>query len=946
NFRSIGLSSSELEQLRERIIEFGRSSNPWMLLEGLDVLEINSQGEREDLCSQLLEKDSTRLAREIHKLGILDAEKRKEFFRLSAEKDLYGTLEHSANFDLPDFELQTRFARQGMDQDPHRLARIIGKIAGLSDQNLLGRIVLKAVEINAVETAREFRSYGLTDPEQQKEVFRLVAKRNLWGAIENAANFDLGDDDAQVEVARRALRRDPWKLLQKLPGLKIENQEFLHDLGLKLARSNVARTLEALPHLGIRDPAAFQDIVFQCARFDSQTTLRVIQTLDLNTEEKTRLTIVARAHSRPYSALEMLDELRAPDVFTVGLVFREAASRGPSKATRILFRLSNLSGEAKFHAALELSKIDLDLLLENISDFRVRSDADKAQIVRSATEHDIWRGARLVERLGIRNPELVREIYVRSASDDPKRAVRGCPALSTLIAEDQSFRFLAFETALGKRNIEASIELAKFSAQVRDRELTRAETLEAFDRELVKMKEALDPVHSLQSEVKLWQRVRRANCLPTAEMAEAFEQFDDSGDEFMLSLLAEAGETFGGAIISVLPKIYTDSSIIPETDRGCIKLFIAEGFRGFTPRNFRLVRTEFEQSPIRARHLLSQWKDTSSMILRGQELSEDLAEDPGFAAFVYSAYTPIGESVASVRKTLKEIRDQSDHVDAWKYKRSGYSLSLKGVTDVRLRDGEELKVHEISSQIDPLPAMGSLEVSESDFQKMLLKAAQGAAGQIEKIQLLAYLTQHDPDHRIAEVVQEIDRLSKAGLSERRVYEILPQLAELYDGIVPEVVNLLIQEQFEGGRLQFGAKLLNRIGRELRKPEGEIPDSLELSLYVQEKIAKVFSQESTIVKKESKKFVGGVKSLTGGYKLYLAKNKPSFFGRAGAGLCSADDRMSWNNPKYLQMNLVDEERGSVVGNIQLHIFTDREGNEAVLARLNPTSKFVRSIDKKL
>lgn len=112
----------------------------------------------------------------------------------------------------------------------------------------------------------------------------------------------------------------------------------------------------------------------------------------------------------------------------------------------------------------------------------------------------------------------------------------------------------------------------------------------------------------------------------------------------------------------------------------------------------------------------------------------------------------------------------------------------------------------------------------------------------------------------------------------------------------------------------------------------------------QRIRKAHCIPTDLIKREAKKFTQHFGDLRQRYVMYLSKSKSAYFGRAGAGLCTAEESWSWNSPTFLQMMLVDTQRSRIVGNVQLHLFTATDRTPSILARLNPTSSFLNEVEK--
>lgn len=75
------------------------------------------------------------------------------------------------------------------------------------------------------------------------------------------------------------------------------------------------------------------------------------------------------------------------------------------------------------------------------------------------------------------------------------------------------------------------------------------------------------------------------------------------------------------------------------------------------------------------------------------------------------------------------------------------------------------------------------------------------------------------------------------------------------------------------------------------------------------------------------------------QLYFAKNVPSFFAKASAGICTLNDADLYERKDHFHLNLVDGETHIAVGNVQLYILEDKGKKVLMLRAINPSDSYV-------
>ncbi len=118
-------------------------------------------------------------------------------------------------------------------------------------------------------------------------------------------------------------------------------------------------------------------------------------------------------------------------------------------------------------------------------------------------------------------------------------------------------------------------------------------------------------------------------------------------------------------------------------------------------------------------------------------------------------------------------------------------------------------------------------------------------------------------------------------------------------------------------------------------------------YVANFLATAFDQLKTQIKRERKKLKTVNSRELLAIQGTLTKTAEAFFGRASAGLCTAEDMYSWNNPDFLQINIMDVNNTVIVGNIQMIKQTQEgTGEEFLIIRINPSAEFLKGSDAQM
>lgn len=174
------------------------------------------------------------------------------------------------------------------------------------------------------------------------------------------------------------------------------------------------------------------------------------------------------------------------------------------------------------------------------------------------------------------------------------------------------------------------------------------------------------------NETILFEKLLKANLLPTTVMFEALSFYGHSHEDFLVGILSSCGQNKGSSVMRELSTICpTPESLTPRTKR-CINAFLNTGFRGFSTTSFKVFQQHWEQNPQEARKHVANWKELSKAISENRILSREQLHDPIFFDCVYDVYQPVGLSQSRILGILKKVRDNSKHLDDLIIKKDGY----------------------------------------------------------------------------------------------------------------------------------------------------------------------------------------------------------------------------------------------------------------------------------
>ncbi len=329
-------------------------------------------------------------------------------------------------------------------------------------------------------------------------------------------------------------------------------------------------------------------------------------------------------------------------------------------------------------------------------------------------------------------------------------------------------------------------------------------------------------------------------------------------------------------------------------------------------------------------------------------------EDKGILAeMVYIAYKPVGMSFENVESLLLQVSDRTNDLSGYVFPQGGYSLSASQKSYV-LREGANLDFASFAKYVSALtPELPKGEDRAKALRQAFVKVARaGTNYSPEEVSTLMYPMARD------EFVANFTTQERE-MDSSSAYALLTEFREVMgiyfkDNYSHRLASLLDKKPEISEAVKKNLSDPSRqvtIEKQLSLPEkpdwGAILESNEKTADVLSKIifSKAISPILAQAKSDMKKFEESKETkgeLGANIRAYLSKNQASFFAKASAGVCTAQDIGLFNRQEHFHMNIIENE--SVArGNIMAYV-VEVNGEKSLLLRgFNPNTDFVSQID---
>ncbi|MBI2415529.1 MAG: hypothetical protein HYV33_02585 [Candidatus Kerfeldbacteria bacterium] len=327
---------------------------------------------------------------------------------------------------------------------------------------------------------------------------------------------------------------------------------------------------------------------------------------------------------------------------------------------------------------------------------------------------------------------------------------------------------------------------------------------------------------------------------------------------------------------------------------------------------------------------------------------------------VYLAYKPIDMSFEDIQRLMQSVEDHTDQLDQYTFPENGYDFrpfSQKKfvVADRKFVDGDRLRGHRALLE-KQLPTD---DAGRAQLEELLVRLAK-AGTEFQPAELAIMLSVMGGDEMVRRFQQRY-----ADLQPAQYYQYIAESQEIFgvyfdDHYHERLANFLSANPKIQARI---AKILSAEDRKatIKKKLGKDGKDVDWdNLAIPQGIAQLFGTllgSKTLkglreqLRTEGNKFVqvdatdsdDATTVQTKNLKAYISKNAGSFFAKASAGICTAEDIGLFEREDHFHINIVENDE-TVRGNIQAYIIDEGDGRQSLVLRgFNPNTDFLERVD---
>lgn len=334
------------------------------------------------------------------------------------------------------------------------------------------------------------------------------------------------------------------------------------------------------------------------------------------------------------------------------------------------------------------------------------------------------------------------------------------------------------------------------------------------------------------------------------------------------------------------------------------------------------------------------------------------------AELVYIAYQPVNMSYYTVVDLCQRVRDCSHQLDKYTFPEDGYALDLTGNKTMLLRKGLTLSTPSgiykkpDYSQGTPSRENPNLTIVSQYLDEVRALCKFGRL-KLEEVGLSDFLVVLDDDGFMKSALAEYAKATSGDTA----YRGLRLLQEALGVYLTDNLEAAIREFLRKDKRSI-SKTLEALAESIKKPGMKKVFSSQLGIEIDESksdikltaqiIAKIILQKFKPLKNLQKMIADDLKKFTSEgnesvsntnvkLRAVISKNKASFFAKASAGICTAEDTELFHREDHFHINIIDDEKEKCVGNIQAYIM-QHEGRPHLLLRgFNPSTSVLKDAD---
>jgi len=326
---------------------------------------------------------------------------------------------------------------------------------------------------------------------------------------------------------------------------------------------------------------------------------------------------------------------------------------------------------------------------------------------------------------------------------------------------------------------------------------------------------------------------------------------------------------------------------------------------------------------------------------------------------VYAAYRPIGISFEQTKLLLERIDDQTDDLKKYIFPLNGYDFDLQKEQVYSLKTNERLDMLLLASYKELFSHGSVVENTDISETAACLKKIAKAGFTLQEKEIVHILNLIVNDEMIVDFINKYPTIAS-----ETSFNYLNELKEIFgiymkDNYIHRLNNFL--SAHPAVLESLSKTLANPQRREMLKrnlakidADSDIQwerlsnEKTHIALVLSRLIThKVFTPIIRTIDANLRKFettsgkqAGNQSALL--LKAYISKNAGSFFAKASAGICTAEDIGLFEKSGHFHINIVENDE-KVVGNNQAYIITEGNKKSLVLRGFNPRSDFISKID---
>lgn len=357
------------------------------------------------------------------------------------------------------------------------------------------------------------------------------------------------------------------------------------------------------------------------------------------------------------------------------------------------------------------------------------------------------------------------------------------------------------------------------------------------------------------------------------------------------------------------------------------------------------------------KELSSQIRDLKPKFFRNMPIKNILphSDQDILVEMVYLAYKPIGMSFTRVKELIQKLDDQTEDLDGYSFPEEGYDFTLSSQKAFSLREGQRIDISDFRQYKEFFNTAYPDNPEEANKISLLfnnLLKGKTSFSPEEQTKILSLISR---DELITNFTQRY-----AQVDESNIYNYLNELKEILgiyfkDHFTEKLSDFLVQNPDTEREL---LKIAGNPKRQefMKRQLGSLAENIDWESLDYQGLSKLLSDflSAKVMKSMRDNINSGLKKFTVSeqgetvtttsekLRAYASKNIGSFFAKAAAGICTAEDIPLFERNDHFHINVVENDE-NVRANIQAYIINDNGGKSLVLRGFNPTVDFLDKIE---